>query len=167
VLSDDLFFYNSIYEFNASHFNTAEEYRELEDLERDMNTGEMVAFERVLDLMRRIHGHTWRIQFEITTPTRAQPYFLADEELEGVVKRELENRNLSISPFYELGIRATIENMASYVLDMVGFIAGQRMEELKTIPWVNVTVQINEGPDHFATAQRTFFHESQAKGEMQ
>lgn len=103
---------------------------------------------------KRLHGHNWIIEVEISCPTLNKQGMVVDfkclkEAMERVIKETFDHQNLSDIAIVGF-INPTAENIARWVaLEMQNYIMGDGPEEADSIPNLpkvsKVTVQESEG----------------------
>lgn len=132
----------------ACHFNGQDQYDLFADALNDISKGRhYLASERMLNVLRGIHGHNFQI---IVTATgefhpldeKRPPYLVDDVKLTEMVMA-WDNQNLSVlEDFTSKGLRATTENMVSVLL-------GKLKQAWPMLGW---SVRVEETPSIFAVA---------------
>jgi 6-pyruvoyl-tetrahydropterin synthase len=139
--------YTRTFAIEAAHFNGQKAYDTYYRLRETAD----VSNEEVLDLIKDVHGHNFRIVVEITLKDcdylDQSGFAIDDEKLEQIIRR-YDRINISVhDDFTTTGDRATTEHIAHNYANLI-FNKCDR----DRLRFSSVTVRVHETNDIFATA---------------
>src|SRR6266700_387601 len=113
--------YDRTYVLQSCHMNGGDVYKNYALSLQAAERGDWeVAYKHLAQVLPQMHGHNFRIRIQALAVVDENGYVIDDQLLETSIMKRWDNVNLSTLPeFAPSGVRATTENMARILLDII------------------------------------------------